>query len=887
MVVQEDDLSFHDGFYCEECQALYQDQSDFHGVGGPSFILDSPTPMGALQRALLTLPHGLMIGRSSIPGAGLGVINQGPTLSPGMHFGPFEGEVTARESAVESAYSWEVCKEKDEYEYIDGARDTHSNWMRYVNCARNEEERNLLVVQYRERVLFHCCRSIHQGDELMVWPSKTYLSQISEAWNQIWLKKCTPTVLENNLVMATQIFPCSQCQLPFTTESYLLRHTEHFHSPPQEDCSTPGFEAVEPGSPPPNSNSQHHPPSATLEEADTEEDEEDRKCPECGKIFKHSHHLKRHKFNVHSNKRPYCCVQCRRCFSQACGLLRHQLVHKKTEAAAVKEAVDSTPVSQISESEIPPPDDATEESPATPTEEAGDEPGDVSHKCSACEREFTNQYHLKRHMLSVHSNNRPYGCTQCKKCFGQSSDLARHLKVHQRRKRQAEVETTATDTFHCANCSLSFFEGESLQLHMKLHPAEEAAGEEDPEELGGESLSPSDVNQDDQDPNFVAPPSVTKAAGVSPRPLSQRLQRAGARSKMSAITRLLAPKRRAVTIKKEGPSVETSNGEGVAEHDDPSKLTAGDAKSRKWFSCGDCKGTYGNPDDLQAHECAKAKGQHDCLECDATFKRLVSLKRHERAAHARGTSHSCDRCGKVYKKATGLQRHQKGKGCEKIHTAELFPCAHCQFSFTMKSYLHKHVKRHHPVEYVALMESGTELVLTRGQDAEEGEGHTCPHCGKRYVNAKRFKAHKCFSQMEILYLCTDCGKGFTNHYGLKQHQRIHTGEKPYTCPHCTKSFHYVGQLNVHLRTHTGEKPYLCTHCGESFRQSGDLKRHERKHTGVRPHKCPKCDKCFSRPQSLKAHQMLHQGQRMFKCTQCGKSFSRNYHLRRHHVKMHS
>lgn len=93
---------------CEECLTLFQDQSDPDNINGPSFILDFPTNMGVMQRALLTLPFGLMIGRSSIPSAGIGVLNYGPAVSPGMHFGPFEGEVTTREIAMASDFSWEV-----------------------------------------------------------------------------------------------------------------------------------------------------------------------------------------------------------------------------------------------------------------------------------------------------------------------------------------------------------------------------------------------------------------------------------------------------------------------------------------------------------------------------------------------------------------------------------------------------------------------------------------------------------------------------------------------------------------------------------------------------------------------------------------------------------
>jgi len=64
--------------------------------------------MGIPQRALLTLPQGLVIGRSSISKAGLGVFNQGQTVPLGMLFGPLDGEVTCEEKALDSAYSWVV-----------------------------------------------------------------------------------------------------------------------------------------------------------------------------------------------------------------------------------------------------------------------------------------------------------------------------------------------------------------------------------------------------------------------------------------------------------------------------------------------------------------------------------------------------------------------------------------------------------------------------------------------------------------------------------------------------------------------------------------------------------------------------------------------------------
>ncbi|XP_034413838.1 histone-lysine N-methyltransferase PRDM9-like isoform X2 [Cyclopterus lumpus] len=879
------------GFYCEECLTLFQVPSDPANMAvGPSFILDFPASTGLPQRALLTLPYGLVVGRSSVPNAGVGVINHGPTVSPGMHFGPYEGDVTTREDAMASNFSWEIYKEKDEYEYIDAARESHSNWMRYVNCARNKDETNLLAVQYKGSILFHCCRDIHPGDELMVWPSAKFLAQFSEAWSQVWVMKLNAT--ESNTTATSHLFPCPHCELTFTTESFLQRHTQDFHPQPEGGSAA---EASDAGS---------ALPADTSLVVVSVDPVESKTCGDCGKTFKQIPHLRRHKLCVHSNRRPYCCPQCRRSFSQASGLIRHQLVHRKhawpkdadvvldpdfceTKESSTLRAELFSPADPAVAEETKDVDESENAQEAMDVAETGGEAETSPFSCPDCDRSFANEAALRRHKATVHEGLRPYVCTVCQKCFGQYTDLTRHLRRHHQtqskrgKKVKEAAEGPATAPFSCAECSLAFASADTLQQHVTERHAEEEA--------------PVEHREDDRsrDPDYS--PQTSLAETVEFVQKRQRPQRLGAGSKIAAITKLIAPKRRApVACKK------PLTGPGEAP---PSAVAAANGKlpKNKRLGCNRCKRTYGNPDDLKAHTCSPK--QLKCGQCGATFSKSGFLKRHEQVVHENATSYSCNRCGKVFSTSGNLKQHQKSNTCMKYHcTSELFPCSFCQFSFTMKSYLIKHVKRHHPVEYLSHFDSNSladqleeeeqqeeeqeEEQVKEVKEVKEGKPYVCPHCGKSCASSKVFKSHACFQQVKVLYLCNDCGKGFINHYGLKQHQRVHTGEKPYTCPHCGKSFSYMGQLNVHLRTHTGEKPYLCTHCGESFRQSGDLKRHERKHTGVRPHSCPECCKSFSRPQSLKAHQLLHMGQRMFKCTQCGKSFSRNYHLRRHHQKMH-
>ncbi|XP_019721152.1 histone-lysine N-methyltransferase PRDM9-like isoform X1 [Hippocampus comes] len=818
-----------EGFCCDECLALYQNQSEAFKTGGPSFILDFPTSMGVPERALLTLPYGLTVGRSSIPGAGVGVINHGPALAPGMHFGPFEGEETSVENAIESDFSWEIYKGQDAYEYIDASAESLSNWMRYVKRARSRDESNLLAVQYKGSILYHCCRSVNAGEELLVWPSGKLLTRFSDAWTQIWLTKLQ-TAAEGMLPATSQVFVCVQCQLTFTTEAFLQRHTDCFHSN-QQLKSHP--DETKPENP--TSDAGISAPALTLLPDDAVML---IACSDCGKTFKQASHLKRHKLCVHRNRRPYCCTLCRRSFSQASGLVRHQVVHRKpgrtkeginaaenggSQGEASNNTLDVTTSEQLSDAKVGIADEVGEQ-------EVEEQP----HVCPECGKSVRNKALLKKHKALVHDKIRPYVCSLCKRCFGQCSDLTRHLQRHRTRRtgrsRARRVSGAPGEMpFSCSECSLAFSTVDLLQLHVS-------------------GSHPEDIREQN-DPDSVPQPSE---AAVTRLPCA-RPRRHASKSKISPIV---------------GPN-QTACGEGSEIQVKP-----------KFFSCNYCNECYADPEELRAHACNQQR--HLCTLCGKNFGQSVLLRRHEQTVHQSEPPHRCEHCGKVFVESVGLQHHQRADNCRKYHcTTELFSCAHCQFSFTAKSFLAKHVRRHHPAEYLA------NSLVYQPEKEQDVKVFTCSRCEKGYTNAKAFKSHSCFQQVKVLYFCTDCGKGFGNHYTLKQHRRTHTGEKPYGCPHCAKGFAHSSQLTVHLRTHTGEKPYLCTHCGESFRQSGDLKRHERKHTGVRPYNCEQCCKSFSRPQSLKAHHMLHMGQRMFPCDTCGKSFSRNYHLRRHHRKMHT
>ena len=76
-------------------------------------------------------------------------------------------------------------------------------------------------------------------------------------------------------------------------------------------------------------------------------------------------------------------------------------------------------------------------------------------KCTACEKTFKLKNYLKRHFSSVHENKRPHKCTICKKTFKENNHLKRHFSsVHEMKK-----------PHKCELCNLKF----GFKFNLKAH----------------------------------------------------------------------------------------------------------------------------------------------------------------------------------------------------------------------------------------------------------------------------------------------------------------------------------------------------------------------------------------------------------------------------------
>ena len=118
--------------------------------------------IGADNRARLSAPWPLAIGKSKIVEAGLGVITN-HSLSCCLVFGPYQGQLIMKKvDKEESGYGWQIRVEDNRPFCVDAVDETVSNWMRYVNCPTNADQCNLSSFQFKGQIYYKTTRPIER-----------------------------------------------------------------------------------------------------------------------------------------------------------------------------------------------------------------------------------------------------------------------------------------------------------------------------------------------------------------------------------------------------------------------------------------------------------------------------------------------------------------------------------------------------------------------------------------------------------------------------------------------------------------------------------------------------------------------------------------------------
>ncbi|XP_059387586.1 histone-lysine N-methyltransferase PRDM9 [Carassius carassius] len=769
---EEEDSMFNDQhFYCEMCHQHFIDQCEVHGP--PLFTCDSPAAMGIPQRALLTLPQGLVIGRSSISNAGLGVFNNGQTVPLGMHFGPFDGELTSEEKAMDSPFSWVIYKGNNQYTYIDAERDTHSNWMKFVVCSRSEMEQNLVAFQQNGRILFRCCRPINPGQEFRVWYAEEYAQGLGIIWDKIWDKKSI--YLGPTEELATQDCLCPYCHYSFPTVVYLRVHVKRSHpdeyahfmqtqplesvdidqghlasdaAPPtymqptiescQDQISTPNGQPIQQSEKSDCTDLSDTCSNCLSDQANcvAEVSDEMNKCGECGRNFLRSCHL----------KRLYPCTKCSFSFVAKSNLHQHLKRHHHGEYPRL---VESGSLTAGTEGEMETNSDKHDPTYEPPTR---------------AKRPMKNTLRGRSHPKKV-SVGRPRGrppknkraaqdelltCTECEQRFSDLETLKTHQCVGQDNNKIDKPQEAADSQHVCGECLRGFSNFDLLKAHECI-------------QLGDGSYCCSHCNL--------------------------------------YFNRLCNLRRHERTIhSKEKPYCCTlclksfTQSSGLKRHQQSHSRRKGHRQSSALvdasiFPCTYCPFSFTDEHYLYKH----IRRHHPEMS-------VKYLSFQEGGVLSVEKPHSCSQCCKSFSTIKGFKNHSCFKQGEKVYL-----CPDCGKAFSWFNSLKQHQRIH------------------------TGEKpYTCQQCGKSFVHSGQLNVHLRTHTGEKPFLCSQCGESFRQSGDLRRHEQKHSGVRPCQCPDCGKSFSRPQSLKAHQQLHNGTKLFPCTQCGKSFTRRYHLTRHLQK-----------------------------------------------------------
>lgn len=74
---------------------------------------------------------------------------------------------------------FQIKKNGKVVDIIDGYDETISNWMRYVNCARDMEEQNLMAFVYRGAIYYRTVKEIPKDTEILVYYGNEYAEELN------------------------------------------------------------------------------------------------------------------------------------------------------------------------------------------------------------------------------------------------------------------------------------------------------------------------------------------------------------------------------------------------------------------------------------------------------------------------------------------------------------------------------------------------------------------------------------------------------------------------------------------------------------------------------------------------------------------------------------